>query len=255
MVIMAPFSLWSAASGFWFLVRPHLAQLREPSAPVEEPPRGWLRVMAPIGTVVAAALVLPPLLERFWPGLATASSKMVGLLVGLIIALVPLLAGPNRHEKPGPFSSLLTRKSANVLGTLAGVMVFKSFLGSSGLLPMAGEQMLDSGIPLVTVTAALPFVAGLVTGIAVGFAGTALPLVAGLTESGASGLSPLAALVLAFGFGYAGMMLSPVHLCLVVTREYFASSYRSVYRLILPCVAALLVASVLGHLALSRLGI
>ena len=31
----------------------------------------------------------------------------------------------------------------------------------------------------------------------------------------------LAATALAFGFGYMGMMLSPVHVCLIVTNEHF----------------------------------
>ena len=36
--------------------------------------------------------------------------------------------------------------------------------------------------------------------------------------------------VLAFGCGYMGMMLSPVHLCLVVTREYFHADFVVSYR-------------------------
>jgi len=40
----------------------------------------------------------------------------------------------------------------------------------------------------------------------------------------------LGMLALAFGSGFAGVMLSPVHLCLVLTREYFEADLAKVYR-------------------------
>jgi hypothetical protein len=114
--------------------------------------------------------------------------------------------------------------------------------------------MTTAGVPLVLVVALLPLVAGLVTGIAIGFAGTAFPLVVGLMAGEANGLTPLATLVLAFGFGYAGMMLSPVHLCFVLTRNYFSAPFRGIYRQIAPCIGVLLGAAVVGFLLLSRAG-
>jgi len=67
-------------------------------------------------------------------------------------------------------------------------------------------------------------------------------------------LTPLATLVLAYGFGYAGMMLSPVHLCLLVTRDYFSAPLMGVYRRILPCAITILVYAAAAHLALRALG-
>ena len=67
-------------------------------------------------------------------------------------------------------------------------------------------------------------------------------------------LTPLAVLELGFGFGYAGMMLSPVHLCFVLTRDYFAAPYRGIYRRIAPCIAALLSAAAASFLLLGRAG-
>jgi hypothetical protein len=36
--------------------------------------------------------------------------------------------------------------------------------------------------------------------------------------------------VLAYGFGFIGMMLSPVHLCFLVTQEYFHTNAVDSYR-------------------------
>jgi len=68
-------------------------------------------------------------------------------------------------------------------------------------------------------------------------------------------LTPMSTLVLAYGFGHSGMMLSPIHLCLLVTRDYFRSSFSDVYRRIVPCVLAVLAYSIAAHIALKLLGI
>jgi hypothetical protein len=91
---------------------------------------------------------------------------------------------------------------------------------------------------VLPIIALLPFLAGLITGVAAGFAGIAFPLVVGLVASGAGGLTPMAALALSFGFGYMGMMLSPIHLCLLMTRDFFSASLLPIYRHLAACVLA-----------------
>ncbi|RLA99456.1 MAG: hypothetical protein DRG55_07825, partial [Deltaproteobacteria bacterium] len=36
--------------------------------------------------------------------------------------------------------------------------------------------------------------------------------------------------LLAYGFGYMGMMLTPMHLCLLVTKDYFRADFLKTYR-------------------------
>jgi hypothetical protein len=106
---------------------------------------------------------------------------------------------------------------------------------------------------VVPIVAALPFLAGFVTGVASAIAGIAFPLVAGLLASGAGGLSPMATMALAFGFGYMGMMLSPIHLCLLMTRDYFSASLLPIYRQLAFCVASQTVFAILVFFVLRAL--
>jgi hypothetical protein len=56
--------------------------------------------------------------------------------------------------------------------------------------------------------------------------------------------------VLAYGFGYMGMLLSPVHVCLIVTSAHFHTSVlRNVAGLLAPA-AVMLAATLLMYLAL-----
>ena len=95
--------------------------------------------------------------------------------------------------------------------------------------------------------------AGLVTGIAIGFAGPAFPLVLGLAAVDPH-LTQISALALAFSMGYAGMMLSPVHLCYVLTRRYFISGLFPSYVYILPCTLVVAGWGILMHILLRLTG-
>ncbi|MFA7160333.1 MAG: DUF401 family protein, partial [Kiritimatiellia bacterium] len=116
-------------------------------------------------------------------------------------------------------------------------------------------ELVQSGISVVPIVAILPFLAGLITGIAAGFAGIAFPLIVGLLESGGCGLTPMATLALAFGFGYMGMMVSPIHLCLIMTRDYFSARLVPIYRQLAPVVAAQTLVVVLIFLIFKALGL
>jgi hypothetical protein len=75
------------------------------------------------------------------------------------------------------------------------------------------------------------------TGLAIGFVGPSFPivigLIAGVTGTGLGTL--LSTTVLAYGSGYIGMMLSPVHVCLIVTNEHFRTQLmNSIARLLAP---------------------
>jgi hypothetical protein len=208
--------------------------------------------------------VLFPLLPSGWrPGGGAVVTRLLPVIAGLFVALIPIVWDESRHAAqhglrgwPRPlFSTLLRRKSVEVYGSLAGVLFFKAMLDQSHALPVAAAELAASGVPPAVSVAGLPLLAGFVTGVAVGFTGVSFPLVVALMQTPGSGLTPLATLVLAYGFGYAGMMLSPIHLCLLVSRDYFRSSMREVLRLIAPCVAAILAGAILVHLLLLKIGI
>ena len=243
-VTLSPFSALAVLSGYLFLIRPHLSSLREESSPTVTADRnGWMLAL-PLLIVLLASLALPPLLDQVVPELRLAIRKLLAMVIGLTIGLGVIFCYNRTNQEIGPFRELLGVKSLNTLSTLAGVMIFQSMLDQSDLVPAAAGNLIRSGIPLVAVIAILPFIAGLVTGLAIGFAGISFPLIIGLQGGIDSGLTTMSTLALAFGFGYAGMMLSPVHKCLVLTKDYFSVPYGQVYRHILPCITVLLLTSV-----------
>ncbi len=238
-LLQVPFTAVSIGAGWFFLLRRRLDVLRDPAG--SPPPAGGslLSVLAPILIIVAATLLLPATVARLLPQASPTTDKLLAMLAGLVVALALITRGAGRDGGPRLFSRLATAKTASVIFTLAGVMLFQGMLEASELLPAAGRQLVASQIPVELIIAFLPFLAGLVTGLAIGFAGPAFPLVVGLAAADPS-ISEGAALVLAFSMGYGGMMLSPVHLCYILTRKYFFAPLADTYRYLVPCVLAVM---------------
>jgi hypothetical protein len=249
MAVQMPFTLVSIAAGYFFLLRNHSEALQIQPAD-DTVHSSVLRVLLPVLLIVLCTLLLPPLYRLLFPVASAATTKLLSMLTGLLAGLFLLNNSMQHVEGQRLFRFLFTMKTGNVLLTLSGVMIFQALLETSGLLPQTARQLTETHVPLTVIIGFLPFLAGLVTGIAIGYAGTAFPLIVGLMAVEGTGLTPISTLVLAFTMGYVGMMLSPVHLCFVLTREYFTASYVKVLQYLLPCVLTVGACGIILHLLL-----
>lgn len=252
MAVQVPFTLVSIAAGYLFLLRGRVSLLADNTPPVAGTRRRLIKIMLPVILIVLCTLLLPGIYRCWLPAASGSALTMLAMLTGLLGGLLCIRTMTGEAGQ-GLFKKLFTTKTGNVLFTLTGVMVFQSLLSESGLVPKAAAELATSRVPIEGIIVFLPFLAGMVTGIAVGFAGTAFPLVLGFMQADQA-LTPLATLVLAFSMGYAGMMLSPVHLCFVLTKEYFTAPFIRVYRYIVPCVLTVMAAGTCLHLLLRLLG-
>ena len=141
--------------------------------------------------------------------------------------------------------------SSDVLLLIAGVMLFKGMMESSGAVKNLSLFFRESGMPLMPTLFLLPFLTGLLTGLTLGFVGATFPLLISLV--GTAGLSvPVGAMSFAFASGFIGVLLSPVHVCLVLTREYFKAEMGGIYRRMLPAASVVLAVALLQYLIIFR---
>jgi integral membrane protein (TIGR00529 family) len=128
--------------------------------------------------------------------------------------------------------SLKESISLKALFLIAGIMIFKETLYVTGALDMVSRFFASSGLPILLVISIIPFMAGILTGWTAAYVGITFPILMPLM--GGDAPSP-GLLAVAFASGFAGVMLSPVHLCLILTREYFNADMAKVYhRLLIP---------------------
>jgi integral membrane protein (TIGR00529 family) len=251
MLLQIPFTFVNLIAGYFFLLRNQTFSFNTETQQEQNLP-SIVQILLPILIIVLATLLMPGVYQSLLPGLNQASWKLLSMLTGLLISLI-LIWHNRENQSRKMFSDLASKKTMNVFITLAGVMIFESLLKSSGLIPLAGRELSLGNVPIGLIIAFLPFLAGLVTGIAIGFAGAAFPIVVGFISAGDISMQPMAALVLAFSMGYAGMMLSPVHLCFLLTVDYFSASFIKVYTYILPCVLSVMVFGIILYQMLQML--
>jgi len=114
---------------------------------------------------------------------------------------------------------------------ILSVMIFKKLITVSGAIETVPESLANFGVSPIFAIITVPFTVGILTGMTSAFVGIAYPvLFSFLVPDGVN----YGYMMLAYGAGFAGVMLSPVHLCLVVTRDYFKASFSRMYGMLLP---------------------
>jgi len=115
------------------------------------------------------------------------------------------------------------------LGGLAMMKIIES--GQAAIKTLTAFQVW--GIPADLVVFALPFLVGFLTGLTAAYVGVGFPIVSSaflLTGGLGSGI------LLAYAGGLMGIMVSPVHLCLALTKKYFNAEYKDIFKLLIPVV-------------------
>ncbi len=238
-LFQSPLTIGAVAGGAAFILRGLSAPPAMHGKVSRESVNRFLREILPIIIVIAGMFIFHGIhwiagwwwqVGRFWP-----SNLNFVLALGCAIAAI---IATNKVSATAVASAFFNRHVFYMFLIIIGIMSFKGILTESKVIEVLKDELAAYNIPSLAIVATLPLVAGLVTGIAMGFVGAAFPLVVSLVPHGAS---PYPYCLLAYGFGFVGMMLSPVHLCMLVNQQYFCSDlargYRYLWKPSLVCVS------------------
>jgi integral membrane protein (TIGR00529 family) len=230
MIIMAPMTLFSVLAGVIFILSP-IGKTKEPL----EGELNWAGVKAflweimPILIVILVIMIgagVTGLMRLF--DFPVRLPGTVSILPGLVASLIWVCA-INRVPFNRLRSAVLDKGILPFLFLLLGIMVFKGTMIESQAVARIRDELMDYRIPVILVVMIMPFLSGLITGVAVGFVGTSFPLIIPMFPANPV-FDYLSFAALAYTFGYMGMMLSPVHLCFLVTKDYYKASLIKSYR-------------------------
>jgi integral membrane protein (TIGR00529 family) len=159
-----------------------------------------------------------------------------------LIAAVLLLLLFYRYKPQSIFKVIKHGVSPDVIVLILGVMFFKEVMEHTGAVSNLSLFFLQKGIPVFPILFLLPFITGILTGLTVGFVGSAFPLI--ISIAGTS----IGAISFAFVSGFLGVLLSPVHICLVLTKEYFKADLWGIYKIMIPGCIVIFIAAVIQYL-------
>jgi len=182
--------------------------------------------------------------KRWWMGVKGVLSSLLPLLVVLfmvIVLRVPLAyslvvaIGIELLRSRGVWGRMKgilvrTGQSAQVLISVVMVIYFKQMLEASQAVDGFHQGLSQLGVPPLILLVVLPFSIGLMTGLTIAFVGVTFPILLPIITGGDN---IFVYLMLAYASGYCGVLLSPLHLCLVLTKDYFKAELRKVYHLLL----------------------
>jgi len=165
--------------------------------------------------------------------------RYLPIVLGLCVAITYLLL--NRPDLRKLAFKIINKKNLSLVWTVVVIKFFSSYIQHSDLAVNISKELNNFHIPGLGIIAFLPFLAGLVTGVGFAYVGITFPIIMLLFPSELSSLEFLAYVMLADVMGYIGMMLSPLHVCMVLTAEYFHIPLSAIIKkMILPSLLTLI---------------
>jgi len=161
-----------------------------------------------------------------------------------LISVVLLLLFFYRYKVPAILKVIKHGVALDVIILILGVMFFKEAMETSGAVKNMSAYFLREGIPVFPILFFLPFITGILTGLTVGFVGSTFPLIMSIAGTSVGPIS------FAFASGFLGVLLSPVHICLVLTREYFKADIWGIYKMMIPGCVIIFIGAVIQYLLL-----
>jgi integral membrane protein (TIGR00529 family) len=241
-----PLTVVAVAAGYWPL---RGAMVGSQKVVVRHAIGPFFKELAPILFVIGLGLALGNVMSVILPDTMSAITKELGLIVALLLAIVWVWRG---NSMSWPVCWMIIRQPAllKMIYMVTAILIFKGVLEDSGAVKLVSQEMLRWHIPLMPIAMLLPFLVGLVAGITIAFVGTTFPILISLIHSLGQSHLLLPFLMLALASGFVGVLLSPLHLCLLLSNEYFQTSLIPVYRHMRLPIGSLLLAGSLYFSAL-----
>ena len=158
----------------------------------------------------------------------------IDLLISLITVIISLILLNRSKMKTEVIIEIIKKDiPLNTVVLIVGIMIFKRMLQTTGAVMVIPELFTELGVHPLVILFFIPFLIGMLTGITSAIVGISFPILLPFIVT--RGEVNLNYAMFAFVGGYMGHMLSPMHLCLVVTNDYFKADMGKIYKmLILP---------------------
>jgi len=199
----------------WFCLVRGLAFPLTADPPHTDPQASWATVLyqgLPIFLALGGALALEGGIALFLPGVAVDYGVPLALIGGIAACL-----RQNRLNAMELIRVVFQRHVLSMIFMVGALGVFKIILEKSGMVE-ALMHMGSADMAMVLAAVILPGLVGLVTGLLMACVGIAMPLLMALVPAGEAVLPWMA---LALSSGFTGAMISPLHICFVLSCEYF----------------------------------
>ncbi len=177
---------------------------------------------------------LKDLFEGVWPILLVILLFFIlSVPLHISLVLVALILTLVKHLKPREIANTLFNKDmGKIILLIASVLIFKEIIEVSNAFATLRTMEVSVGMVVGSIFL-VSFSMGFLTGVNSAFIVISYPILLPLIQSLPADHFVLMS-VYVYVIGFAGILLSPIHFCLVLTNEYFKSNLYHVYRYLAP---------------------
>ncbi|MDR1489967.1 MAG: DUF401 family protein [Desulfovibrio sp.] len=204
----------------------------------------------PLAVTLLGAVFFGILMDIFLPEVPGQAAFSLSLLLAVATAFFQCRGKMGKSLASLAFSGNML----NILFLLVAIFLFKDIIRASGIVRDLGE--VDAGGVMLFVTCmVIPFISGLLTGLMVAFVGLSFPLVLGYVQHAGLQEYLVPLVIVSLVSGNCGQLLSPMHVCLVVTCEFFKTDLSKIWLKLLRPISVLLLAGLSWALAMFASGV
>ena len=156
----------------------------------------------------------------------------INLLLSLVIVIFSLfILNINRLNLKMLKEIIRNDVDLGVVILIGSIMIFQRILQVSGGIEIIPEVFTKLGVHPYIVLFNIPFFIGTMTGSSNAALGIGLPILFPIIFQGEANLYYA---MLAYTGNIIGVMISPMHLCLVLTKNYFKADMGKIYKILIP---------------------
>lgn len=218
--ILSIFFIWSVGIGYFLIIK---------DIPLKQENRVEDKVLSDVNRKNE----IVKLLQGIWPvllivGLVLFLRTDVGLTVILVLCSLLII---NRYRRDELKTLWREAFQLSLVFLIAGVLYFKEMLITTGVVNWLPLYFKSLGIPEILVVSSLTFLVAIAIGLSQGYVAATFPLLTGIIGTG-SALNP-GMFILAFVSGFVGIMLTPLHLCMILTIDHYHADFYKVWKRLL----------------------
>ncbi|MDR2075990.1 MAG: DUF401 family protein [Desulfovibrio sp.] len=249
-----PLIFLAIGTGWFFFLRdiPSQPDTASPKISPAAPPPALSHVLLealPLAVTLAGAGIFAVLLSIAAPAAPSQLAFILSLSLAVIVAF-----RQNKKYLRTPLRKLLFNAPLfRLLLLIYAVFVFKDTILASGIIKDI-STLGSNNLVILLLFLVLPFLCGILTGVMVGFVGACFPILMGILPQAGLQEQLLPLVVAAIICGNAGQLLTPLHICLIVSCEYFQTPFAQVWKRLLVPVAAQIAYGVLWAFILFTAG-
>jgi hypothetical protein len=235
-----PLTLVALAAGYW----PLRGLISAPGATLSQKTAlPFLKELMPIVFVIVFGLILGLFFSWIFTPPLLSIAKELGLIMALLISIFWVWQA-NHMDFTARWAIVKNPALLKMVYMVAAILIFKGILEDSQAVTQVSRDMLRWHMPLLPIVMLLPFLVGAVAGITIAFVGTTFPILISLIDTVGNNALLLPYLMLALATGFVGVLVSPLHLCFLLSNEYFRTTLIPVYKLMIVPLISLLVGAV-----------